>query len=230
MRPSVPASGFLRVFFFVGVIAAMVGFALWAFAVVATVVDFFSKFKAIAANDDPFAEPPMDFSLIVSLAPLAMGLIIGGLSLLSLCSLLAARADPPNVQHVTYGDWIGQNKVSVDGNSHVVHIGDSTRTNVQIDVSVVSENLRQLRIGIAGLSGLDPQTRLSIGADIEDALAATQQQIVDPRAVSSPLERITQKLKHSVGLLKAGAEVVDPLIKIGKALGPAGVALLQMLG
>jgi hypothetical protein len=197
------------------------------------VVDFFGNFDEFANETGPTDELPMDFDRIVTFAPLAMGLLIGGIFVTIVTSLLAAREERAASVTNYYGDhnygsgmFVGRGGAGIAGGT-----GNTldNRRQTTVNISVVARNVRSLRIGVAGLDHLDARTRRQINSWIDEADDAARQDDPDPVVVSDRLQRATDLIKRSVGLAKAGSEIIEPLKTIAGALGPAGIALMRML-
>lgn len=206
--PSFPASGVARVFWCLGVLAAVVGGAIFALGVISFMVDIATAMNA--ARPTPPNMSPVIRSVSVGF-PLAMaGALVAWLA--SVISPPRPESAPPE-ERTVYNFHNPQGNFTWSGRDTVIYGGQ------QINIHDASQQIQYLQSATPDLS-------LPQGARVaaDQALAAAQQELRSPNpnleSVAERLEDYTEILHKTGALYEAGARMVGPLQQLGRILAP----------
>ncbi len=221
MKPSIPSGGPSRYIFFAGLLAAFAGFAIFAFAVVSTLAEFFSSFGEITSDPNNLENTAADFSRIGRLLPIAFGLMIPGIIVAGLASAFAAREEAKYDVHI--GDRYGD-RATVARDGGYIHMEKSHNTYI----NVALQDLHSVQDIVSKLK-LPPDVREQILAYLADAEREYGNDQPDETRVGDRLTRATILLQKWGALAKVGSDLLPLLRNLAMMLGPAGAALMGLL-
>jgi hypothetical protein len=97
-----------------------------------------------------------------------------------------------------------------------------------VSVDTIGPEVAKLRRVLSTLD-LDPDVEASAREFFTTADHQLGQRRPDPGKIAGPLERMTRLLKNAGALVVAGAELIPPIQHIAAWLGPAGLAIMQLI-
>jgi hypothetical protein len=220
MIPTAP-TGIARFFYVAGLLVFFAGFALFAYAIVTTMAEFFQTFNNF--NNSSFDTALPNFARVGRVLPLAFGLAIPGAIVATLASALGPHPDRgPAVQIGHVGDRIQGPVVKGGGQIHVA--GSIQYQNI----SQIIGDLHTINDVVSGLA-LAPRTRYDIERYLDEAERELRQRQPDRTRVGDNLTRATQLMKQAGAFAQAGEELIPRLWGIASFLGAAGMGVLRLL-
>jgi hypothetical protein len=120
------------------------------------------------------------------------------------------------------------------GNQHgnVTNVGGDMTVHEQryaaVPADTIGPEVAKLRRVLSTLD-LDPDVEASAREFFTTADHQLGQRRPDPGKIAGPLERMTRLLKNAGALAVAGAELIPPIQHIAALLGPAGLAIMQLI-
>lgn len=206
--PSLPSNGVARVFWSIGLLAVVVGGAIFAFGVISFMVDV-----ASAMSTDRPAPPNMEpFIRAVSVGfPLFLA---GGVVAWLMSTISPPRREALSPEERTvYNIHNPQGNFTWSGRDTVIHGGQ------HINIHDASQQISYLQSATPSL-GLAPGEQAAADQALASAQRELNSQNPDLKSVADRLEDFTEVLERTGALYQAGSKVIGPLKQLGKILAP----------